>query len=262
MVLVGEQTTYISHLPMFGSPHDYQAIFEVTLSKAGSDPLADYVKDRQENPPGSSGRPDPESKMYGLAPMIDKFDADPLTDAFVLTDLVTPADPLDPQSPPIRTSFKAGIFRGHFETFHPHEKGGPQILDDVVVQVTNAVVFRKFNLHAQPPPQLEYILFGKGQELFLTHVITGPPDFDQILGVEVDGHQLTDAELRRGVLVTIPGRENAMAQRLNEGDHVTGQTQVPASKPDGPRSATVQLRAATQVYFETDDLVSGPDHHM
>ena len=34
MLLFGEQAAYLSHLPMFGSPHNYQAIFEVTLSKA------------------------------------------------------------------------------------------------------------------------------------------------------------------------------------------------------------------------------------
>ncbi len=38
MLLFGEQAAYLSHLPMFGSPHNYQAIFEVTLSKARIDP--------------------------------------------------------------------------------------------------------------------------------------------------------------------------------------------------------------------------------
>src|SRR5215212_3920941 len=103
MVLFGEQTAYLSHLPMFMSPHDYQAIFEVTFSKEGTNPLAAYVEDRRGNP---------ESKMYGFAPIIRETDDDPLTDAFILTDLVTPANPHDPQSPPIRSSFKGDIYRG------------------------------------------------------------------------------------------------------------------------------------------------------
>src|SRR5215207_9138752 len=140
MVLFGEQAAYLSHLPMFMSPHDYQAIFEVTLSKKGTDLLAAYVQDRREN----MERPHPESKMYGFAPIIDEFDQDPLTDKFVLTDLVTPANPHDPHSPPLRSAFKGDIYRGHFEDFHPHEKEGPKILDDVAAHVTNAVVFRKF----------------------------------------------------------------------------------------------------------------------
>ena len=248
MVLFGEQTAYLSHLPMFMSPHDYQAIFEVTLTKEGNDPMAAYVQDRRENS---------ESGMYGFEPIIDLQDQDPLTDPFVLSDLVTPSDPQDPNSPPVRSSFKGNIFRGHFEDFHVHEKEGPKILDDVVAHVTSAVVFRKFDPHPPELPQLEYFLFGTAQELFLAHVITGPPDFDQILGVQVDDHEFTDEELRRGVLVTIPGRENSAEQKLNEKDDVTGQVQVPAQRSDGPHSEAVQLRAGTQFYFETDDLEAG-----
>jgi hypothetical protein len=251
MALFGEQTAYLSHLPMFMSPHDYQAIFEVTFAKEGGDPLAAYVQDRQENPE----RPHPESKMYGFEPIIDLADQDPLTDPFVLAELVTPADPHDPHSPPLRSSFKGNIYRGHFENFHEHEKEGPKILDDVVAHVTNAVVFRKFDPHARELPQLEYFVFGTAQELFLAHVITGPPDFDQVLGVKVD-HQFTDEELRRGFLVTFPGRDNSAERKINEQEEVTGQVQVPAQRPEGPRSLAVQLQAGTQFYFETDDLTS------
>jgi hypothetical protein len=256
MVLFGELTAYLSHLPMFMSPHDYQAIFEVTLAKEGTDLLAAYVQDRREN----MERPHPESKMYGFAPIIDKADQDPLTDLFVLTDLVTPAHPQDPDSPPLRRAFKGDIFRGHFEDFHVHEKEGPRILDDVVARVRSTVVFRKFDPHPRDLPQLEYFLFGKAQELFLAHVITGPPDFDQILGVQVEGHQFTDDELRRGSLVTFPGRENSAERKIDEQEEVTGLIQVPVERPDGPHSVEVQLKAGTQFYFETDDLESG--HHM
>lgn len=247
MVLFGEQTAYLAHLPMFMSPHDYQAIFEVTFSKEGTNPLAAYVEDRRTHP---------KARMYGFAPIINQTDDDPLTDAFILTDLVTPANPHDPQSPPIRSSFKGDIYRGHFETFHEHEKGGPKILDEVVAHVTNAVVFRKFDPHARELPQLEYFLFGTAQQLFLAHVITGPPDFDQVLGVQVDDHHFTDEELRQGFLVTFPGRDNSAEQKINEQEEVTGQVQVPAQRPEGPHSLAVQLQVGTQFYFETDDLAS------
>jgi hypothetical protein len=250
MVLFGEQTAYLSHLPMFMSPHYYQAIFEVTLAKEGSDPLAAYVQDRKENP---------EPGMYGFEPIIDLEDRDPLTDPFVLAELVTPADPRDPLSPPLRSSFKGNIYRGHFENFHEHEKEGPKILDDVVAHVTNTVVFRKFDPHAQELPQLEYLLFGEAQEHFLAHIINRAPDYDHILGVQVEGHRTispTDDELRRGLLVTFPGRDNSAEQKIDEQEEVTGQVQVPAQRPDGPRSVTVHLKAGTQFYFETDDLAS------
>jgi hypothetical protein len=246
MVLFGEETAYLSHLPMFMFSHDYQAIFEVTLSREGTDPLAFYTQDRRENPPGSPERPDPESKMYAFAPKTK--------DPFILTDLITSANPHDAQSPPLRSSFRGVILRGHFDPDHHHEKNGPVILDDVTAHVTNAVLFRKFDPHAQEPPQLEYFLFGKARELFLAHVITGPPDFDQILNVQVDGHQFTDDELRQGLLVTFPGREDTADQRIQEQEQVTGQVQVPAQRPDGPRSLAVRLKAGTQYYFDMDDL--------
>jgi hypothetical protein len=51
---------------------------------------------------------------------------------------------------------------------------------------------------------LEYLLFGKGTDLFLAHLITAPPDFDQVLGVKVTGHQFTADELANGVHVVFP----------------------------------------------------------
>ena len=47
-------------------------------------------------------------------------------------------------------------------------------------------------------------MFGKGDELFLAHLITRPPDFDQILSVKVSGHAFTDAELGQGVRIISP----------------------------------------------------------
>ena len=49
MLVIGEQTVYVSHLPMFMSPHDYQVILEVNLSNGGSAVHAAYVKDRKTN---------------------------------------------------------------------------------------------------------------------------------------------------------------------------------------------------------------------
>ena len=41
---------------------------------------------------------------------------------------------------------------------------------DVNVTVTRVVHFRKFDPAATKPAQLEYLLFGKGTELFLAHL--------------------------------------------------------------------------------------------
>src|SRR2546427_592718 len=78
---------------------------------------------------------------------------------------------------PLR-SFKANIYRGHFERFSTQRaKEAARIAQHVDVNVTRVIHFRKFDPTAVKPAQLEYLLFGKGTELFLAHVITKPPDF-------------------------------------------------------------------------------------
>ncbi len=74
MAIIGEMTVFLSHLPMFMSPHDYQVILEVTFTSQGSDPQRVYAEDRREHP---------DAKLYTFEP----------TRAFVLPDLF-PADPL------------------------------------------------------------------------------------------------------------------------------------------------------------------------
>ena len=73
---------------------------------------------------------------------------------------------------------------------------------------------------------LEYIVFGKDDEIFLAHRITQPPDFDQLLNVKISGGTLTEAQLKKGVLVTVPNRQNEPARRLKRGETVTARGRV------------------------------------
>jgi hypothetical protein len=140
MLIVGEQTVFLSHLPIFGSPHDYQVLLEAAFSKPGSDPQADYFNDRKGKGKGT--------KIYTLEP-----------EPFVLTGLAA--------TTPLR-SFKANIYRGHFERFPTQRaKEAARIAQGVDVNVTRVIRFRKFDPNAVRPAQLEYLLFGKGAELFL-----------------------------------------------------------------------------------------------
>jgi hypothetical protein len=43
MLLVGEETLYLSHLPMFHSPHNYQVILEVRFKTSTLDPKSVYL---------------------------------------------------------------------------------------------------------------------------------------------------------------------------------------------------------------------------
>jgi hypothetical protein len=177
MLIVGEETVYLSHLPMFQEegkppmPHRYQAILQVNFSKQEG-----YVKDRRDNR---------TTKIYTLNPEL------------FVPRLVS----LDPQHERL-SSFKANtIFRGHLE-----RGDRVPILQGVEVTVNRVVHLREFDRNAKKSPQLEYLLFGKGQELFLAHLITAPPDFDQILAVKVADHAFTNEELTDGLVRPSPER--------------------------------------------------------
>ena len=218
---------YLSHLPMFQEeseppmPHRYQAILEVTFATQEG-----YVKDRREHRP---------TDIYTLNP-----------ERFVLPALVAS----DPQHKLLR-SFKAkAIFRGHLE-----RDDRVPILQDVEVSVKRVIHFREFDPKAKKSPQLEYLLFGNGQELFLAHVITAPPDFDQILAVKITDHEFTNEELAKGVPVVFPGTTNAAASRLREQQRVAGEMKV----ANAPTPKTIRVEVNREFYFEKGELRVPPD---
>jgi hypothetical protein len=109
-------------------------------------------------------------------------------------------------------------------------------------------------LHPRGPGRhdLEYLLFGKGAELFLAHVITQPPDFDQVLSVQVGTHQFTDEDLLQGVRVVFPGRVNTISNKIKEGEQLLGKVQVVGQ--DAPGIVDLPVAVGIELYFETEDL--------
>jgi hypothetical protein len=222
-MMVGEGTIYLSHLPMFmfepeRHEHSFQVILEVALSGPG-DPQATYAADRRKRP---------DARMYTMQP-----------DEFEMVEL----DPRHPR----RHALSGSIFRGHLE------RGGEVIIPRAVAEVVSTVYFNRLEENAPALAQLEYLLFGKPPELFLAHVITRPPDFDQILSVTVVGDPppgLTADALGRGVRVSIPGRANTAPTRVKAGEQVEGRS-VPAG---APAPQPLRLRAGTELYFEEGEL--------
>lgn len=80
MLMFGQSKIYLSHLPMFHNPHDYQAILEVEISAEGK---AAYERSLKAS----------DEKVYTLVP-----------ESFVLPTMI--------KNP---TAFKAQIYKGHFE---------------------------------------------------------------------------------------------------------------------------------------------------
>ncbi|MEP7304839.1 MAG: hypothetical protein ABJA98_04905 [Acidobacteriota bacterium] len=219
MLVVGEQSVYLSHLPIFGTPHDYQLILEATFTKTGATPQADYFNDRKR-----TGK-----KIYTLEP-----------ERFVLTDLAA-ATP--------RRSFKANIYRDHFERFKTERaKEAALIGEGVDVTVTRVIHFHKFDPKAAPLAALEYLLFGKASELFLAHMITRPPDFDQVLAATTTA-KVAEADLAHGVSIIFPDRKNLSVQKIKGALPVTGQT-----KMAGGAGAAITLKPGKEFYLEEGEL--------
>lgn len=231
MLVFGEKTIYLFHLPMFDgvtsnktdytSPHRYQVILAASFHRGVQNLQNIYLNDRRKNA---------SVRIYTLNP-----------EDFVLSRLSSGS----PQSP-LLTVLKARVFRGHFE------KGGQVVrgLAGVDVKVNRVVHFRRFNPQAIKPEQLKYLLFGSSQESFLAHYISQPPDFDQVLSVKVDGHSFTEAELGKGIEVTIPDKLNQASERLKEAQQVTGLVQTADA-----RTLKFKLKADKEIYFEEGELL-------
>jgi len=242
MLVFGEKAIYLSHLPMFdglkknkkgkviedkngkteyASPHRYQVILEASFLRGAQNLQNIYSDDRRKN---SSVR------IYTLNPK-----------EFVLSRLAADNSPL--------TAFKAKVFRGHLE------RGGQVVngLDDVEVKINRVIHFRKFDPQTSKPIELKYLLFGSNEETFLAHYISQPPDFDQVLLVKVDGHSFTNAELGKGIEVTIPGKTNQASERVKETQQVTGVTQTA-----DVLTLKISLKADKEIYFEEGELLVPP----
>lgn len=222
MLIIGERTTYLYHLPMFSfttfvSPHRYQVILEVSF---GAEIKDRYLRDMKENP---------GTKFYTFNP----------DERFVLTDLRKSRD-----------SFKGTIFRNHLEKWD-----GKAILRDVVAKVTSVLHFEEFSLRPRRLPRLEYLVFGNQEELFLAHVLTGPPDFDQILSVKIPNGVFSDEALAKVPHIVIP-RKNGISQRLQ-----SNQLSVIGSEKGFSASlkASFKIVATRENYLEEGELRPQPE---
>ena len=193
MLAFGRSTLFLSHFPSFMAPHDTQLVFQATLEDANGSSLQEvWLRERQSHP---------DQGGYVMKP-----------EAFALSTLYTP-------DPPARDSFTARFFRSG-------EEAVPE-LTDVTVRVTDVVYAKKLDEPATLD-DLSYKLFGRGDELFLAHVLSRPPDFDQIVSVRLVGLHPDEDELKRRIDVVFPGRANTLQQRIRMGPvatargHVTG----------------------------------------
>lgn len=191
----GQGTVFLSHLPMFHSPHDYQAIYEARFNAADQ-----YAADRAST----------QERLYTIVP--EKMD---------LTEV----------GHGIR-SFKADVYRGHFE------RGGTMITQGARFEIVRIVYFKKFDPGAAHPQAGTYLFFGNTNESFLAHEITARPDFDQIIEVTASGFPPVDGA-RELVFQSLPSQSP-----MTEGITLTS----------GVGRALLQVTANRVCYYETGDL--------
>jgi hypothetical protein len=176
MLVLGGETVYISHLPMFNAPHRYQGIWEVSFGAEGD---REYRTER--------ARPANAKQIFTLAP----------TEEFRLPELTT-----------TKRSFRGNVFVGHFERDDKR-----LLLTDVTVTLKKLVHFHPFNRGHRLPEGLTYLLFGTGNERFLAHWVSVAPNFDQVLVVSPN---VSIGEIPPGALFTVPGRRDSERLRTGD----------------------------------------------
>jgi hypothetical protein len=157
MLIFGKEKIYASHLPLFHSPHNYQIILELTLDKVAQKL---FVKDQQQHP---------EFATYTIEP-----------ERFILPNKISS-----------KGSFKANLYRGHFE------RGGIKIADSINLTIAAVLYYKKLDTAEEKFKEANYLLFGNSKEQFAIHQISNMPDFEQIIQVKA---VLANSELNTVVL--------------------------------------------------------------
>jgi hypothetical protein len=212
MRIVGNQSIYLSHMGLFNSScHEFQALFQVSFQGSG-DPQKIYFQAQ-----GS----DPNNNEFTLKP----------NENFLLSDLENGT----------RKSFTANIFAGQYEC----QTAPKPIAKNVTVQIEKILHFRKFEPKAKQPPFSEYLLFGNDKEQLAAHLITAPPDFDQIIALKQPLTGLTLANAARLVLPNRPVKNptDNLNQSLKAGVK-------PAVQING-QSTNLTIETGSQYFLET-----------
>ena len=231
MLLFGEEAIYLSHLPMFATPHNFQVLLEVAFEDAVRELL--------------------RSKGRGARDGIWTFAPDP----FPIVELAPPA------AEPARTSIEGTVFQGHFE------RGGEPIAEGAVADIRRVVYFTELDVAARRPGdrELTYLCFGHPGRLHLAHEVTARPDFDHVLAATLvpdsvrnqAGRPLPEDVATIGfdlaTRVVFRDRADAPESRLAPGERTRGFFSQTVSLT-GAHGFTVEIEVEREIYLEVDEL--------
>lgn len=226
MLLFGEDDLYLSHLPMFMTPHNFQVLLEAGFDDAVREVL------------GAGG-------LHTFEPEV-----------FAITELDPGGDG------PARTAIEGTIFRGHFERGGTPIAEG---VTAEVRRVVYFAEFDKQARH-EADQALTYLCFGRAGQLHLAHRITASPDFDQVLQARLVPGSLTDPagrpvaglgeqELELAAPVEFRGRGDTPEDRLVPGETAEGFFFASVG-PTRSHGFAARLTVGGEVYLELAELGS------
>jgi hypothetical protein len=210
-ILLGENILY--HLPMYmadpaAHPHNFQVILKIEMP---SDAVERLRTDQRAHP----------DTLYTATPP-----------PFAQRQLWS-----YPGHPHIASFDRVGIVRHHFERRTPP----PIQIAETPMAIREVVHFRQLAPGREAPSELAYILVGTGEERYMAHLLSAPPDFDQLLKVRVDG---TMDEETGPIFVTLGPRSNKVEDRLAVGEVV---------RCSGVKH-TLRFTVEAEVYCEAGEL--------
>lgn len=182
-VMLGRRTLFLCHLTMFHMEnHCYQIVVEAGLPDHA---MAQYVHERETHPDAT----------YFLGNLEQ--------DLWTVPQLQNGA----------RRGFLADIWRGipyqkeYTEWPWNHQR---PVISSIPVTVTRVVFYRHFDFNLEHPQTLSYMLFGAGNEAFLTKFQVKEPDFDQVVTLARNPVWLPQDQLRAGVPINIPSLKGGL----------------------------------------------------
>ena len=88
--------------------------------------------------------------------------------------------------------------------------------------------------------------------MFLAHVISEPPDFDQILSIQLAGAHPNEDEVNAGIEVVLTGQQNTATQRLRDGTAITAHGHVTGAH----QFLSLEIADVREIYLEEGELMT------
>lgn len=212
-LMLGQSISY--HLPVFmtdpwSHPHNFQVVLELALPP---DAQAALAADQAAHP----------DSIYTAVPPV-----------FAQSSLV-----IDVPGHPRKDAFaELDVFRNHFE--RPDRVG----IVRAPARIVRILHFRELAPDLPKPAELAYAAFGSSDGLFLAHMLSAPPDFDQVIKVEVDSMP-AEVDMTTGFSLSFAARSNKVEDRLEVGEEVSCATEG---------GDAISLRVVAEPYCEVGEL--------